>query len=159
MAKYRYGNVILPGLPGGVDAISCPCAFIIRSKETGRYILVRTRSVVYASAGDGSAGIVGIMIFPESNPGRAYRCTGSDLEWEIFPSLDGNLTSGTGIIVVEDTYYDLIWTNRDITDSLGYVYYRASEPVEVFDLEVWLIGFAMGLAGVPLPVDIPEEDE
>lgn len=52
--------------------------------------------------------------------------------------------------------YQRIYTNHDILDGDGNVYLAADTvtPVKLFDLKSWLTGFALGLAGKPLPLAV-----
>ena len=67
----------------------------------------------------------------------------------------------TGAIVDADTGnisngYRLKWANFDVLDIEGNVYLAASEPVPIqwAGLQSWLIGYALGLAGKPLPINV-----
>lgn len=65
---------------------------------------------------------------------------------------------------IDEINVGLEWTSHDILNSVnGSIYLAASKPISVateseyFDLDSWLIGFAMGLANESLPLGIAEE--
>ena len=149
MAKLRYNGVRLPAFPEELNQKLYPCAFITRDRQAGEFNLICTSSRVYCSEG---VTPVTVGWSASANRGRGFRCFDRDEVWSIDEDLDRDMTTG-GFLTFGADKYDFIWTNTTIESSVGTVHLEASEPVPTFDLKSWLTGFAMGMAGQPLPAD------
>ena len=159
VSRYKYNGVSLPGMPSEVDTGVYPRLFIVQNKSTELYNLICTKSNVYAVEDYGTVGVNGIVLYPEPNSGRGFSCSASSFAWSVYADLDAALSpSETTILTFTDDKYRFVWTNTDIADNEGVVHYEASEPVPMFDLKAWLTGFALGLAGKPLPLSMEKRE-
>ena len=148
MAKYQYGDVILPGFPSELDTETYPCAFIVQSRETKWYQLVCTKNRVYCTEG---VNPVAVGWDASVNRGHGFVCYSGDNAWVVDNDLDAEMSTGTLFLMLTEDEFDFIWTNTTIESSMGTVFLEASEPIPTFDLQSWLTGYALGLSGKPLP--------
>lgn len=129
MSKYLYNGIPLPDINTvWTDKTTYPYAIIFGDEYGGEFLHISPVPFIYEdpnvniSSGAGSPRYINDSDgWVEHDSGSG--CTGSGVKW---------------------TNYDII----DISDNS--VYLAASEPVSV-NLKSWLIGFALGLAGKPLP--------
>ena len=167
--KYSYNDVVLPELPEDV-LVNYPYIVIVRDGITGGCIMNAStvpseRFYSYQT----SAG--GYTITHELDglgyPGRGVYGTNAGDTWTISAEL-----SSESALVGPPGYwgYDtlanadgeelstIVWSNHDIYDTYGVLYYTASDDpipvIEGFDIRSWCIGYALGLAGKPLPLGV-----
>ena len=156
MAEYRYNGVKLPELPVVLNQTLYPCALIVRSRESGVFYLMCTCEPVHSSEG---TQIVTVGWAPNENRGHGFRCNAGEKMWVLDTDLDNMMYRDSAYLMVSDDRFEFIWTNTTISSSLGSVFLQESVPVPVFDLRSWLTGFVMGMAGMPMPVNIGRGEE
>lgn len=146
MSAYRYNGVKLPALPAW-DTDTYPYAQIQYIPYNDGSFISHLRCSTQPFCATASA---------------VTNTAGSAVLVQTYISTYTNFAWGTAY-VLEDISLSLdpdsvIWCNVDISDESGAVFLAASEPVPVqsvtipdFCLNSWLTGFAIGLAGKPLP--------
>lgn len=157
MAKmYLYNGIEFPELPNDVDRAVWDFACITEYKEGEANHLLITKSTYK----DTDYGVCyktnvadqnkGVFFYGNDTVVRRYEIQNG--EW-VFAEQRYKDEGATGV----GFYYDMpIWTNTTIRYSTTEeIFLEASEPTSVFtlDLQSWLTGFALGLAGKPLPLD------
>lgn len=168
MANYLYNGVELPDINEvWTDKESYPYA-VIWKKSTSvtvdpvRYGLVVSSEPIYWVDGS-SVDTLGVITAANTITFEAniYADSPNDAEW-------AESSRGESYVGSINEGYDALWANHDVfvctysslldkytvTDT---IHMAASEPVPVstptftLDLKSWLIGFALGLCGKPLP--------
>ena len=144
----KYNGISLPDLPE-YDTAAYPYACIQRIPYAagGCIAHLRYSSKPFVAAGgavtnsDGAGFVL-----------RSYLSASSNFLWNK-PTTIWNV----GLSLPPDT---VIWCNQDILDEDGGVLLSATEPageptlaIPNFCLSSWLVGFALGLAGRPLPTN------
>lgn len=150
MADYKYNGVKLPKLPE-YDTAVYPYSYIFDYADLHGYVLVisTTRFTLYEYEGYSDK-----VIGDESGTSDAVVYTVTDGAWtELDIDAQNGAWWGTA-----GSALPCVWCNTDILDSEdGSVYLAASEPVKAFCLRSWLTGFALGLAGKPLPLAVAKK--
>lgn len=165
--KYSYNGAVLPQLPEDVLA-NYPYIVIVQDAITGGCIM--NASVVPSErfySYQTSAG--GYTITHELDglgyPGRGVYGTNAGDVWKISAELSSEsaLVGPPGYWGYDtlanadgDVLSTIVWSNHDIYDIYGVLYYTASDDpipvIEGFDIRSWCIGYALGLTGKPLPL-------
>ena len=134
MGKFLYGGVLLPDIDTvWTDKVTYPYAIIVVNENKSEILHISPVPFIYE---DPNVNI-------SSGTGSPRYLNDSD-EWVDYGS-------GSGF-----TGFGVKWTSHNILDTSGNsIYLAESEPVPVqegFCLKSWLTGFALGLAGKPMPL-------
>lgn len=170
MGNYLYNGVLLPDINTvWTDKTAYPNAYIYQSTFDGgqHYCLVVVDKTGYMGMCGtnhefGPSYTLGAYELHESEEKTLTYC-----EWIIAADEDaaGKLSglwpgiTSTEWLQVQKHYSNIhastgngiIWSNHKILNEDGSTYVEASNPMQKFDLKSWLTGFALGLAGKPLP--------
>lgn len=166
MAKYLYNGEKLPELPGWWDKSSFPVLFVHKvtggsTLEEGVYLVAADKLGYITHPTDISGAVIDDSIYlytlggsdilgDQDMPISYVRWKSNGTEWEqVEIDLINNVYAGS----------EVVWSNATLRDADGNVLLEGSEPVPAptFFLTSWLIGFALGIAGKPLPIALAEE--
>ena len=157
MSKYLYDGEKLPALPGWLDQATYPYLLIYEvpsgsSEEAGMYLLAADSLgyVDFSSPGVHIYTLGGSDAIYNDLPIAFVRWKCNGLEWEqVEIGTMSNIYIGWGAV----------WSNTTLRDHKGNYYMIGTEPVPVpaFHLKSWLIGFALGVAGKPLPIALAQK--
>ena len=168
MGKYLYNGLELPALPEW-DTTAYPYAYIYYVGETPAFctlVLVPAAAEIVYEEGTSA------ILFSTSHY-LSYYARSVDEQWD-----DNGITETLGSIYLlkpwldyPDNYTVLQWTNFDVYNKDNELMFPASDPVPVndpvpdeptpdepvpdnkkFDLNSFLTGLSLGLAGKPLPL-------
>lgn len=144
MAKCKYNGVPLPELPAESQLYDNAWIYETAGDD---YALILSNSPLYGITYGGNA----CLAFSESAEGSVYSIH-EDKWHQMSSTINTMFYDGGDYRYFYKDSYPILWTKTDICDADGNVVYEASAPVPLFDLKSWLTGFALGLAGKPLPL-------
>lgn len=155
MPNYLYNGVELPAIPA--EVMSNPYVYIFESVEGSTYLAYGfdTKPTTVSVTTFGNS-VDKLRVESGTYASACWYSTTPD-EWT---GIEANKSpSDAALGYMQQNLSDVIWANFDVYLSNGELFLAASEPIPVtepesFDLDSWLIGFAMGLANEPLPLGI-----
>ena len=135
-----YSNVTPPTL-SAYDSTACPFYVLVFNYGLGEEDWYQVHLYYSATAFtyDPALGI--------TNTGVTFHQVGDNESWEVLPQGSEAPTLKPG---KDGNVYKRIYTKHEILDGSGNVYLAEGAVTPAFDLQSWLTGFALGLAGKPL---------